>query len=779
MLARVPDDPFFDTDARSDDPCLEGLTPAQREAVTHLEGPALVLAGPGSGKTRVITRRIAHLIAQGIPPWQILAVTFTNKAAREMERRVDELLAARGWHRRGLTVATFHSFAARFLRAHAAELGIDPDFSIFDASDQRDALKKAIAAADLSTSEWTPARVGAVISDAKNRLLGVEAWGRSAIDWRERNILRVWREYEKLLARSRALDFDDLLLRTAEALKHHDRVRLDAQERYRHLLVDEYQDTNAAQFLIASAIAGEGGNLFVVGDPDQSIYGWRGADLSNILDFERHYPGAKVVPLGQNFRSTRRVVEAAAALISHNRQRRDKRIFSELEEGEPPRIVHCIDERHEAETIADAIERASLSGVPLRGMAVLYRVNALSRVLEEAFRRRGLPYTIARGTAFYERKEIKDLVSYLRLVANPADEISLRRIVNTPTRGLGDTTLRRLEVAAIERGIGLFEALAGAGEIEGVSSRAAAAAARFVGMVRRWSGIAASQGPELLGDLVSTVLRESGLEAAHAADDAEESQQRRANLEELVSAASEFDPPAAAADAGDAAGDPGDEAAGATLAAALRSWLETVALVSDADRIDPERGSVTLMTLHAAKGLEFPFVAIAGLEQGLLPFSRHAGGEVDLEEERRLCFVGMTRAERHLVLTCAASRMVRGFTAATVPSQFLDELPEGSVARVGRSPRASRREFGFGDGLPSMPRAMAADEGRTIVYDGDAEGGLAARFPAGTLVRHHLFGVGRVEAVTPRRHGTSARVNFKAVGIKNLVLEIAKLERVL
>jgi DNA helicase-2/ATP-dependent DNA helicase PcrA len=759
----------------SDDPCLVDLTPAQREAVTHLDGPALVLAGPGSGKTRVISRRIAHLVSRGVPAWQILAVTFTNKAAREMERRVDELLAARGWSRRGLTVATFHSFAARFLRQHAAAVGLDPGFSIFDAADQRAALKKAIAAADLSSSQWPAAQVGSVISDAKNRLLDPDAWARSAVDWRERNILRVWREYEALLARSRALDFDDLLARSALALKRHEGVRLAARDRYRYLLVDEYQDTNAAQFAIASAIAGEGGNLFVVGDPDQSIYGWRGADLSNILDFERHYPGAKVVPLGQNFRSTRRVVEAAAALIAHNRDRRDKRIYSELEPGEPPRIVHCLDERHEAETIADAIERASLSGVPLRGMAVLYRVNALSRVLEEVFRRRGLPYTIARGTAFYERKEIKDLISYLRLVANTADEVSLRRIVNTPTRGLGETTLRRLEVWALDAGVGLFEALGRAGEVEGVTSRTASAAARFVAIVRRWSDLAASEEPELLGDLVSTVLRESGLEAQLAAEDGEDGAQRRANLEELVSAASEFEDAPADAEDPDDGGLPRRR-----LLDALRAWLESVALVSDADRIDPERGSVTLMTLHAAKGLEFPFVAIAGLEQGMLPFSRGIGSEVDLEEERRLCFVGMTRAERQLLMTSAASRMVRGITASTVPSQFLDELPDSAVERVGRPSRSLRGEFGRS--APAISRAAEGAESGgepTVVYDGDADGGLADRFPAGTLVRHHLFGVGRVEALTPRRHGTSARVNFKSVGIKNLVLEIARLERVL
>ena len=763
-----------------DHPLLDGLTEAQRAAVIHLDGPALVLAGPGSGKTRVISRRIAYLVAQGVPPWRILAVTFTNKAAREMERRVDDLIPPEIAGRRGPTVSTFHAFSARFLRRHAEAAGLDPGFSIFDASDQRDALKKAIAAADLDSSRWKPATVAGVISDAKNKLLDVDAWAKTAVDWQERNLLRIWRAYEALLQRSRALDFDDLLMRTATALRRNDALRAETRQHYRYLLIDEYQDTNHAQFTIANAIAGDGGNLFVVGDPDQSIYGWRGADLSNILDFERHYPGATVVPLGQNFRSTRRIVEAAAGLIAHNRERKAKRIYSELDEGERPRVLHCIDERHEAECVADAIERASLAGTPLRSMAVLYRVNALSRVLEEVFRRRGLPYQIARGTAFYERKEVKDAIAYLRLLANPADEVSLRRIVNVPARGLGETSLKRLEVVAIDGGRALFDTLAGASACEGVSARAAAAAERFAAMVRRWGESAEREGAELLGDLVSTVLRESGLESMHVGDD-DEAQQRRANLEELVSAASEFELPAGDdSDGGDATPTP-------RAIDALRAWLETVALVSDADAVDPERGSVTLMTLHAAKGLEFQFVAMIGLEQGLLPFSRHAGGEVEVEEERRLCFVGITRAERQLLLTCAATRMVRGFTSDTVPSQFLGELPPESVEHSGR--RSEPRPRGPWEDPEIWAARMAARRapapaaerapGPTVVYDEEAPGGFAEKFPAGTLVRHPLFGMGRVEALLPRRNGTSARVRFERVGVKNLVLEVAKLERVL
>ena len=754
----------------NEDAILEGLTDPQRDAATHLDGPALVLAGPGSGKTRVITRRIAWLVAQGIPPWQILAVTFTNKAAAEMRRRVESLLPLDLPGRRGLSATTFHSFSARFLREHARAAGLEADFAIFDSSDQRDALKKAIVASDCSTQQWAPATVSSLISERKNALLTVEAWASAAVDWRERTLLRIWRAYEAALRRSNALDFDDLLMRTALLLKQDAEVRAASRERYRYLLIDEYQDTNHAQFTIANAIAGEGGNLFAVGDPDQSIYGWRGADLSNILEFERQYPRARVIPLGRNFRSTQGIVEAAAALIEHNRRRKAKRIFSEREPGERPRVTRCFDERHEAETVVAAIEQASLDGIAFRSMAVLYRVNALSRVLEEVLRRRGIPYVIARGTAFYERKEVKDALSYLRLVANPSDEVSLRRIVNMPTRGLGDTTLKRIEGWTLDAGVNLFEGLARCGEIEGVSARATAAAARFVAMVRGWQQQARRHGPELLGDLVSTVLRESGLEAKLAGGDEEEDLQRRANLAELVSAAGEWTLP-------DDERPTEGERPEPTVLDALRAWLESVALVSDADAIDPERGSVTLLTLHAAKGLEFPFVAMVGLEQGMLPHQRAESSEDELEEERRLCFVGITRAEQRLLLTSAACRTIRGITQSTIESQFVSEIPAALFERTGLG-------TGGRDRFDDEPTEASEDsfDGPRIEYVEEAargSGGLASRFPVGSLVRHAKFGLGRIDAVLPRGRATSVRVNFRQTGTKTLVLEYANLERVL
>jgi DNA helicase-2/ATP-dependent DNA helicase PcrA len=810
---------------------LDGLTDAQRDAATHFEGPALVLAGPGSGKTRVITRRIAWLVSQGVPPWSILAVTFTNKAASEMRRRVEDLLPRDLPGRRGLVTTTFHSFAARFLREHAEAAGLPQDFAIFDAADQREAMKRAIAEAEIATSQWNPAQTLHAISDRKNALETVDQFAKVAVDWRERTLVRLWRAYEQALARSKALDFDDLLLRTALLLKRDENVRAATRERFQHLLIDEYQDTNQAQFTIANAIAGDGGNLFAVGDPDQSIYGWRGADLSNILEFERHYPRARTIPLGRNFRSTRRIVDAAAALIGHNRQRKEKRIYSELDEGETPKVVRCLDEHHEAETVAAALEQASIDGTPFRSMAILYRINALSRVLEEVLRRRGIPYVIARGTAFYERKEVKDALAYLRLVANPADEISLRRIVNNPPRGLGDTTLKRVATWSLDEAPNLFEGLARAGEIEGLTKRAVSAASKFTGLVRRWREAAHREPPEALGDLVSTVLRESGLEARFSGPD-EEDAQRRANLGELVSAAAEWEmpedveaiapPDVAATDATDDAAvveastgddldeldllygllpdepapssasppdpdDPPNDSGEPTLMDALRRWLESVTLVSDADAIDPEKGSVTLLTLHAAKGLEFPFVAMVGLEQGLFPSQRADSSEDQLEEERRLCFVGMTRAERRLLMTSAELRTVRGLTQRTVESQFLSEIPADGIERSGRpAGRGADRWGGETWGRPAAggdDDAGAADAGPRIEYDADyvAEhgGSLAKRFPVGTLVRHARFGMGRIEAVLPRGRATSVRVDFRNLGAKTLVLEYAKLERVL
>lgn len=744
-------------------PLLEDLTGPQSEAVMQVEGPLLVLAGPGSGKTRVITRRVAYLIECGVPAWSILALTFTNRAAREMRDRIDRLVPMDVPGRNGLTVATFHSLCARLLRRYAAQAGLSGSYSIYDTADQRECAKKAIEQANLDTKNFTPASVLSHISNAKNQLLNAEEFAAMAGDFFGRSIARVYRAYEKILEQNNALDFDDLLLRTARLLRENESVRRELQERYQYLLVDEYQDTNHAQFVIAHTIAARHGNICVVGDADQSIYAWRGADIRNILEFESQFPAARVIPLGQNFRSTKHIVATADALIRFNRRRKHKDLFTELEEGDKPRVVRCRDERHEATLAADELRRLAEEGLAWKDMAVFYRVNALSRVMEEVLRQGNIPYTIARGTAFYDRQEIRTALAYLRLVANVNDEAALLRIINTPTRGIGKTSIQRMQVHALDHDLTLFEALRQADRVDGVSARGVKAVREFVRLVDGWRAslgampVAASMDDGLLAggldfsslkDLVERVIRESGLETMYASARTEEDRERVENLEELVSSAAEFTwPEELPEDAGPSA--------------VLSAYLESIALVSDADMIDPTRGAVTLMTLHAAKGLEFPAVCMIGLEEGLLPHSNSSRHETDegLEEERRLCYVGITRAMKHLLITSAAVRTHRGVRERTIPSQFLRELPGEHVERI--------------EMADDPVNAGTGGEGDHWI---DIEARQVG-FHAGQMVRHPQFGVGRIEWLTRERQVTRARVEFLHVGMKTLILEYARLER--
>ena len=741
-----------------------GLTPAQREAASHGEGPALVLAGPGSGKTRVITRRIAALVARGVPPWKILALTFTNKAAGEMRERVAKLVAREDGSRTGLVVSTFHSHCAAILRRFGDRCGLQAGFSIYDSGDQKDAIKVAIEEAGLSSTQWTPASVLAEISDAKNRLLDAKAYLANANDFWTRSVAKAYAAYEAVLTRSNAVDFDDLLLKVALLLKNDAEVLEALQARHQWVLVDEYQDTNHAQFVIAAALAAKSRNIFVVGDPDQSIYGWRGADISNILEFDEHFPGAKVIPLGENFRSTAHIVAAAAGLISHNRRRKHKDLTTALGDGLPVRILKANDEHEEADKVAEFLEERSREGVAWRSMAVLYRMNALSRVVEDALRRRMIPSTIARGTAFYDRKEIKDAIAYLRVCANPRDEVSLRRIVNVPARGIGDVTVRKVEAYAAANGLPLIAAFAQASGAGVVSGKTAKAVEAFVVMIRDFARALDERVPGDLASFVSEVLETSGLDRLDDHSTVDE-RERVANLEELVSAAADYRLPADDPSEDELAGIPDDErplpalSAQPTLGEALRLWLESVSLVADADAVDPEQGSVTLMTLHAAKGLEFDSVAVIGVENGLLPHSRASAEEDGLEEERRLLFVGMTRAERALMVSSAAMRTVRGVRQASIESEFLREIPAQHAARTDLTERYAGGRIEYDD-----PDAF-----------GDVD--VGELFPIGSMVRHPIFGVGKVEYLARGYGGTRARISFRSVGLKTLIVEHAKLSR--
>ncbi len=720
------------------------LTKPQQKAVSHRNGPLLVLAGPGSGKTTVVTKRIATLIGNGVSPWSILALTFTNKAAQEMRNRVQVLLEEDELQTQGLTVSTFHAFCARVLRQWGDRVIGTTSFTIYDTADQRNAMKAAIKAAELSDSNWRPASVLASISAAKNKLMDVDTFEQEASDFYTNSIAKLYREYDNILRSNNAVDFDDLLLHTARLLDTDEEVRQHLESRYQYVMIDEYQDTNQTQFVIANKIASNHRNICVVGDPDQSIYAWRGADISNILNFEEHYGESTVIPLGQNFRSTGSIVKVAAALIANNVLRKDKELFTELEEGCQPSIISVESEHEEAESIVAEVKQLQDAGVPLKEMAVLYRVNALSRVLEDAFRNEGIPYVVARGTAFYERKEIKHALSYMRLLVNPRDNVAFIRVINTPTRGIGSTSISRLEQIAYSQGISLLEATSNATKEQGFTARAVNAMQKFFETWSKWREDSRCEesltAAASLADLVERVIRESGLEELYSKTSAEEDYDRLQNLEELVSAASEFEERYEAQQQ--------DEPASSPLEL-LFAFLEHVALVSDADIVDPKNGAVTLMTLHASKGLEFDFIAIAGLEDGLLPHERSIHDATQMEEERRLCYVGITRARKHLMLSTARRRTQRGMGNRTIESRFIREI----------------------SGVTQQHKQMAPDPWDVP----DPIPSETEEVTVGVVVRHKRFGVGKVQRVIRRSRGSTITIQFRS-GVKHLVLEYANLE---
>lgn len=846
-------------------PILDGLTDAQKSAVLHTEGPLLILAAAGSGKTRVITRRIAQIIEQGTPPWCILALTFTNKAAGEMRERVITQIA--GPHAleegappdprlRGLTITTFHSLCARLLRRYAqrAELpGLKPDYTIYDSSDQMSAMKRVLKAMNLQATNWPPRTVLSAISNAKNELMDAKAYEANAHDYYSKQIAKIYLSYEQALRQAGAIDFDDLLLFTVKLLEKHEDIRAELNSRWRYLMIDEYQDTNSVQFRITSLLAAPPPpmpgmedqaptqpNICVVGDPDQAIYGWRGADISNILDFEEHFPGAKAILLGENFRSTAAILQAADTLIKRNEHRRDKPLYTSKEGGEPITVVRCNNERHEAELVADWFRKLhDEDGIAWRDMAVFYRINAFSRVMEDAMRQYGIPYKIARGTAFFEREEVKNAIAYLRVVANPDDTVSLLRVINTPTRGIGKTTLDVIQGAAVRANISLWAGLTRAKEL-GLSPRALASIDKFVHMVNDWTGEGSFMGASVastLHELVERVITESTLESHYTkqakASGSESDEERLDNLSELVTSARDFEREYDPADDPAAFTDPDSAHQGEIgqvpeLLAMLRAYLESIALVADADAVDSSTGTVTLMTLHASKGLEFPAVAMIGLEEGSLPHSRANESQSELEEERRLAFVGITRAMKHLQITHTNRRTIRGMSERMIPSRFLEEIGKEHIifsdhsdtymddeglgeyddafgANRGPSPSRSFRAGSFKDfrqdpkhkaDLERIERAREqrlanVQPRRTISHAGptgpsinpaakkpaSASSDATAAYPQGCVVRHPQFGEGVVMKTTA---GSNARVivEFKSVGRKTLVLEYARLTRV-
>ena len=712
------------------DALLADLSGPQREAVTHTDGPLLILAGPGSGKTRVVTRRAAYLAATVTRPYHILAITFTNKAAREMRERMDALGAGEG-----MTVGTFHALCAKLLRWHHELAGVPKNFTIFDTDDRRKLIKKAVEECDLSPTNYSPASIEHEISRAKNVMISAEAYASQAQDWRARTIARIYTQYEKRIREMSGLDFDDLLMRMAVVLAECDELRSKLEDRYQYVLVDEYQDTNSAQYRIARLLTRDRKNLCATGDPDQSIYGWRGADIENILSFERDYPGAKVVRLEENYRSTKRILAVADKLIANNVQRKAKSLWTQNSDGPPVRVVECEDGDQEAQMVAGEIQRKLRAGVDPGHIAVFYRVNSLSRAIEEAFLRGGLQYQIARGVEFYNRKEIKDVLAYLRVLINPADEIALLRIINTPPRGIGDTTVEKLAHLAAERRRGIFDLLGDEAALS-EAGRGAAKVRQFAELIRTLIPSVSMPAPQAL----DFVMSHSGLRALYRGEEEADDSPSR-NLDELINAATAFQ----------------NEHPEATLI----DWLEHAALISDVDAVEDGRGKVTLMTLHAAKGLEFPCVYVVGLEEGLLPFRRFGDEDpdsVDIEEERRLLFVGTTRAKNELTLSHARYRMMRGITQRTVRSPFLDELPRDQV------------EWRGDDKDRPAPAKRINPSGQLPVD--------IAEWTIGTFVEHPGHGVGKILSIHRGLRRTHVDIQFQSGPRCSWVLEFADLKRV-
>ncbi len=729
------------------DHLLEGLNPAQREAVSHIEGPLLILAGPGSGKTRVVTHRIAWLLEHGVAPAQILALTFTNKAAEEMRTRVERLVPGHS-----VWVSTYHRFAARLLRRHAGLVGLEENYTIYDADMAGRALRRAIERARIDPAMFNLDQIGSRISWLKSQFTLPE-------DYQPRPgfplgevVRRVYPAYQSLLAQSNAVDFDDLLLHAATILRDCPEIRQSLDERHQFVLVDEYQDTNLAQYAIARALSVDYPNLAVTGDPDQSIYGWRGAHVGNILEFEKDYPQVRVVRLEQNYRSTKSILRVADELIARNLRRKKKRLYTENAQGPPVRLVIYADQNDEARAIAERIAGDVASGRRRpRQFAVFYRVNALSLPFERAFRELGVPYQLVQGMEFFQRKEIRDVLAYLQVIHNPRDDETLLRVINTPARGIGRTTVERLADHGVSNGLSLLEAARDCRAISSLAKRAAGQVGKFVDLIDRLAALADAPMEEILGH----VLTETGYKEQYNNRESEEDQQRLANIEELLTVAREFD----------------ERHAGE---ARLDEFLEETSLVGDTDDWEAESDRVTLMTLHASKGLEFPVVFLIAVEEGLLPHERARDNADQVEEERRLMFVGITRAREELQISYAFQRDFRGQRKITIPSRFLMDLPRREMETVDQrdharpsdreSPAAPVFAPAFApaattfSSTPSIRLTTAAElAGDAVLPAVDPD-----EFTQDMIVRHNQFGLGRIAALSGNGTTRTATVDFIA-----------------
>ena len=724
---------------------LTGLNKEQQQAVQHTEGPLLILAGAGSGKTKVLTVRIAHLLAQGVNPYEILAITFTNKAAKEMKSRVEGLVgdvANRIW------LSTFHSFCAKFLRFEIDSfLGYNSNFTIYDTSDSQAVIKAALKALNLDDKYYPVGAMIAAISDAKNQLLFASDFRKQARDFYQQKVADVYEYYERELRKNNALDFDDLLLVAVKLLQSNTAVLDKYSHRFRYVMIDEYQDTNHAQYLLAKLLASHWKNIAVVGDADQSIYAWRGADIQNILDFEKDYPNCRSIKLEQNYRSTKIILDAANAVIDNNEGRPEKNLWTDKTEGTKIQHFTAQSEHEEAAFIGDTIaKKHDIHDVPYGDMAILYRTNAQSRVLEEALIKRALPYTMVGGTKFYDRKEIKDVLAYLRVLYNPFDDLSLLRIINVPKRSIGATTVAKLQDYAREKGTSLFMTLTQLHLIDSIKGKTKEKLEEFGILI--FTLVSEMEDKTVLDILESILDRTSYLAQLEESTDPQD-QARAENIGELLSVAKDFQD--------------------TNPSGTVEDFLEQVALVNDVDSFEQEEAKVTLMTLHAAKGLEFPIVFLCGLEEGLFPHSRTLMNPEEIEEERRLAYVGITRAEKELYISNATTRTVFGRTSSYLPSRFIDEIPEELVDGL----RAKRKVPD--DIKRHVPQHMSVTS--RPVTKPIVRNEVIADWKVGDTAIHSKWGNGKVINVTGEGAGMKLTIEFPTQGVRVVMAKFAPVKK--
>ena len=756
-------------------PLLNGMNDRQAEAVQTTEGPLLIMAGAGSGKTRVLTHRIAYLIDEKmVNPWNILAITFTNKAAREMKERAAALNPAT----QDCLIATFHSMCVRILRREADHIGYNRNFTIVDPGEQRTLMKRILKNLNLDPKKWNERAILGTISNAKNDLIDEIAYANMAGDMYTEIVAKCYTAYQKELRQSEAMDFDDLIMLTLRLFDQNPDVLTYYQQRYQYIHVDEYQDTNHAQYQLVKLLASRFKNICVVGDADQSIYGWRGADMQNILDFEKDYPEAKVVLLEENYRSTKTILQAANEVIRNNRNRRPKNLWTQNEDGEEIVYYRANDEQDEALFVARTIDQLSREGYSHKDFAVLYRTNAQSRTVEEALLKANIPYTMVGGTKFYSRKEIRDVISYLNLIANPSDNISYERVVNEPKRGVGPGTVDKIRNFAATQEISLLDASANI-MLSPVKGKAAQAVYEFANLIldlrERLDNYSVTE-------LVELVLKKTGYSAALAAQATLESQARIENIEEFLSVTKNFD---------ENPDNPADESG----LDKLSRFLNDLALIADTDDGDTESSEVTLMTLHAAKGLEFPVVFLVGMEENVFPLSRASEDEDELEEERRLAYVGITRAEKILYLTNANSRLLYGRTNYNQPTRFLREIssdlldyqglarPANSSFKVSYT-NSDTSQFGQGMSLAQALQERKRQATPSSISTGSLPFGKSSQpskpevaWAIGDIAHHKKWGDGTVLAVSGSGNGQELKINFPEVGLKKVLASIAPIEK--